>query len=63
MRVFRINALEKPLSIMELETAMKIAIMAMIPYSSGVNKRASTSPTKKVIPELDILSIKLHPTP
>jgi hypothetical protein len=48
---------------MELETAMKIAIIAMMPYSSGVNKRASTSPTKKVMPELAILSIKLHPTP
>lgn len=48
---------------MEVDTAIKIAIIAIIPYSAGVNKRASTSPTKKVIPELAILSIKLHPTP
>lgn len=35
----------------------------MIPYSAGVSRRAKTSPTKKVIPELAILSTKLHPTP
>lgn len=37
--------------------------MAITPYSSGVNKRAKTSPTRKVMPELAMLSIKLHPTP
>ena len=37
--------------------------MAITPYSSGVSKRAKIRPTRKVIPELAILSIKLHPTP
>lgn len=55
--------MEKPLSIMEVETAINIAIIAITPYSAGVNKRASTNPTKKAIPELAMLSIKLHPTP
>ena len=48
---------------MEVETAINIAIIAITPYSAGVNKRASTNPTKKAIPELAMLSIKLHPTP
>ena len=43
--------------------AIKIAIIAITPYSAGVNKRARISPTKKVIPELAILSIKLQVTP
>ncbi len=63
IRTLRINALEKPLSIMELETATKMVIIAITPYSLGVSNRAKTSPTKKVIPELAILSTKLHPTP
>ena len=34
-----------------------------MPYSDGVSRRASISPTKKVIPELERLSMKLQPTP
>lgn len=48
---------------MELDTAMKIAIMAIMPYSAGVKRRANIRPTKKVTPELDMLSIKLHFAP
>ena len=48
---------------MELDTAMKIAIMAIMPYSAGVKRRANIKPTKKVTPELDMLSIKLHFAP
>ena len=45
--ILRTKALEKPLSIMELDTAIKIAIMAIMPYSAGVSKRAKIKPTKK----------------
>jgi len=61
--ILRINALEKPLSIIEFETAINIAIIAIIPYSAGDNNRAKTNPTKKVIPEFAILSTKLQATP
>ena len=63
MCTLRIRALEKPLSIIEFDTAINIAIIAITPYSSGVNKRAKMRPTRKVMPELAILSIKLQPTP
>ena len=43
--------------------AIKIVNMAIMPYSSGDNIRAKTRLTRKEIPELDMLSIKLHPTP
>ena len=42
---------------------MKIAIIAIMPYSAGVKRRANIRPTKKVTPELDMLSIKLHFAP
>ena len=42
---------------------MNIVRIAMMPYSDGVSRRASISPTKKVIPELERLSMKLQPTP
>ena len=63
MSTFRINAFENPLSIIESDIAIKIAIIAIMPYSVGVSKRARTRPTRKVTPELAILSTKLHPTP
>ena len=34
---------------MEFATAIKIMMVASIPYSEGVSKRANTKPTKKVI--------------
>lgn len=59
----RISALEKPLSTIEFDTAMNIAIIAMTPYSAGVSKRAKMRPIRNVTPELAILSIKLQATP
>ena len=61
--VLRISALEKPLSIIELDTAIKIVIIPKMPNSAGLSKRAKTKPTKKVIPWLAILSTKLQLTP
>ena len=43
--------------------AMKMVIIAIMPYSAGVSRRASTRPTRNVIPELAMLSTKLQPTP
>lgn len=63
MSIFRIKAFENPLSIIELDTAIKMVIIAIMPYSAGVNKRAKINPTKKVMPELEILSTKLQPKP
>lgn len=63
MSVLRINALENPLSIIEFEIAINMAIIAIMPYSAGVSRRASTNPTRNETPELEMLSAKLHPTP
>ena len=48
---------------MLFKTVMKIVMIPISPYSSGVNKRARTRPTKKVIPCPRKESAKLHPAP
>ena len=40
-----------------------MVIIPINPYSFGVNRRAKTNPTRKEIPEPDILSAKLQPIP
>ena len=48
---------------MEFEIAIKIVIIPMIPNSAGVSSLARTSPTRKVIPDPAMLSMKLQLTP
>ena len=56
----RINAFEKPLSIIEFEIAINTVVVPIIPNSLGDNILAKINPTRNVLPELKILSIKLH---
>ena len=55
--------MEKPLSTIEFDIAIKTVIIPKIPNSTGESILARTIPTKKVIHELAILSAKLQLTP